>query len=110
MAVCQYLTSRKTSRYYIGRMVMHFGKCNQKLINPKLKRNVGQLNARDFQRKSHWTNNLLPMFAYLLNEHQLANDNKSLPLKGNEMELFHPFSAGPVNYAFKMLKRSLEVT
>lgn len=105
MAVCQYLTSRKMSRYFIRRMLTHL-KCNQKLIMPKLEQSASQLDViktRAFQRKrihSHRTNNSLFIFAYL--HHKLAQAN--LPSKGNKVELFRPFFTRPaVNYAPRML-------
>src|SRR4051812_12343218 len=36
IGVCKYLTSSEMSRYFIGKILMHFGKYNQKLINPRL--------------------------------------------------------------------------
>ncbi len=42
---------------------------------------------------------------------QLTNsNNESLPLKGNDMELFHFLSAGPhvINYASGILRKSLK--
>ena len=99
---------------------MHFGKYDQNLIELKIKHNVGQLDAdriRTFQKiiKSPWASNLpISVFAYLLEEgcKQLANsnNNESLPLKGNDMELFHFLSAGPhvINYAPGMLRKNLK--
>ncbi|UZO22448.1 uncharacterized protein OCT59_014811 [Rhizophagus irregularis] len=114
------LITRKVpiSRYFIQRLLMHFGKYDQKLIELKIEHNVGQLNAdriRAFQQKikSPWTSNLpIFVFTYLLDEgyKQLANMNETLPSKGNDMELFHFLSAGPhvINYAPGMLRKNLK--
>ncbi len=66
---------------------MHFGKYDQKLIELKIKHNIGQLDAeriRDFQQKvkSPWASNLpITIFTYLLEEgnKQLSNLNEDLP-------------------------------
>ena len=97
--VCQTLIARKVilSRYFIQRLLMHFGKYDQKLIELKIEHNVGQLDAdriRAFQQKikSPWASNLpIFVFTYLLDEgyKQLANANEDLPSKGNDMELFY---------------------
>jgi len=118
--VCQTLITRKVpiSRYFIQRLLMHFGKYDQKLIELKIEHNVGQLDAdriRAFQQKikSPWASNLpIFVFTYLLDEgyRQLANVNETLPSKGNDMELFHFLSAGPhvINYAPGMLRKNLK--
>ncbi|GBC43963.2 hypothetical protein GLOIN_2v1490054 [Rhizophagus irregularis DAOM 181602=DAOM 197198] len=63
--VCKTLITRKVpiSRYFIQRLLMHFGKYDQKLIELKIEHNVGQLDAdriRAFQQKikSPWASNL----------------------------------------------------
>ncbi|CAG8663982.1 14679_t:CDS:1 [Funneliformis mosseae] len=101
-AVCQNLLTRKViiSRYFVQRLLMHYGKYDRQLIDLKIEHNVNQLDADRvfaFQQKikSPWASNLsLPVFLYLLNEgsNQLGD---SVPLKGNDMELFHFLSAGP---------------
>ncbi|POG83181.1 hypothetical protein GLOIN_2v1490054 [Rhizophagus irregularis DAOM 181602=DAOM 197198] len=118
--VCKTLITRKVpiSRYFIQRLLMHFGKYDQKLIELKIEHNVGQLDAdriRAFQQKikSPWASNLpIFVFTYLLDEgyKQLANMNETLPSKGNDMELFHFLSAGPhvINYAPGMLRKNLK--
>ena len=117
--VCQTLITREVpiSRYFIQRLLMHFGKYDQNLIELKIEHNVGQLDAdriRAFQQKikSPWASNLpIFVFTYLLDEgyKQLAN-NETLPSKGNDMELFHFLSAGPhvINYAPVMLRKNLK--
>src|ERR1043166_5354543 len=112
--VCQTLIARN----FIQRLLMHFGKYDQKLIELKIEHNVGQLDAdriRAFQQKikSPWASNLpINVFTYLLNQgyKQLSNANEDLPSKGNDMELFHFLSAGPhvINYAPGMLRKNLK--
>jgi hypothetical protein len=118
--VCQALISMKVpiSQYFIQRLLMHFGKYDQKLIELKIEHNVGQLDfdrIRAFQQKikSPWASNLpIYVFTYLLDEgyKQLANINETLPSKGNDMELFHFLSAGPhvINYAPGILIKNLK--
>ena len=64
VSVCQTLISRKVilSRYFTQRLLMNFGKYDQKLIEHKIEHNVGQLDAdkiRAFQQKikSPWASN-----------------------------------------------------
>ena len=72
--VCQILIARKVkiSRYFIQRLLMHFEKYGQKLIELKIEHNVGQLDAdriRAFQQKIKppWASNLpIMVFTYLL--------------------------------------------
>src|SRR5437764_443779 len=90
--VCQTLITRKVmiSRCFVQRLLMHFGKHDQKLIELKIEHNVGQLDAdkiRAFQQKikSSWASNLpititvFTVFTYLLDEgyKQLSNANDS---------------------------------
>ncbi|CAG8581889.1 5931_t:CDS:2 [Funneliformis mosseae] len=115
--VCQNLLTRKViiSRYFVQRLLMHFGKFDQKLIDLKIEHNVNQLDADRIcalqkRIKSPWASNLsLPVFLYLLSEgyNQFGN---AVPLKGNDMELFHFLSAGPhvINYAPGMLRKNLK--
>ena len=69
ISVCQTLIARKVmiSRYFVQRLLMHFGKYDQKLIELKIEHNVGQLDAdriRVFQQKikSPWASNLPPIY------------------------------------------------
>src|SRR5688572_18217097 len=57
--VCQTLIARKViiSRYFVQRLLMHFGKYDQTLIELKIEHNVGQLDAdriRAKKIKSPW--------------------------------------------------------
>ncbi|RIA98882.1 hypothetical protein C1645_748682 [Glomus cerebriforme] len=64
--VCQALIARKVtiSRYFIQKLIMHFGKYDQKLIQLKLEHNVGQQNIRS----SYASDLPVSVFIYLLNE------------------------------------------
>ena len=120
ITVCDTLIARKViiSRYFVQRLLMHFGKYDQKLIELKIEHNVGQLDVdriHAFQQKikSPWASNLhITVFKYILDEgyKQLSNANEELPSKGNDMELFHFLSAGPhvINYAPGMLRKNLK--
>jgi hypothetical protein len=99
--VVQALLERKAliSRYFLQRLLLSYGSQDEKLIKIKIEHNV--LNQADvdrilaFQKKlsSPWASNLpLPIFTKLittLGEHDLL-------IKGNDMELFHFLSAGPL--------------
>lgn len=116
--VCQILIARKVllSRYFIQRLLIQFGKYDQKLTELKIEHNVGQLDAHRVwvyqqKTKSSWASNLpIMVFTYLLNEgyKQLSTDSEELPSKGNDMELFHFLSAGPhvINNAHAIMKKN----
>src|SRR6266542_3497968 len=90
------------SRYYIQRLLMHFGSYDEKLIELKIKHNVNQVDfdrIRAFQKKLRcpWASNLpLPVFTKLITEGYNILNDLELATKGNDMELFHFLSAGPV--------------
>ncbi|RIA95316.1 hypothetical protein C1645_757712 [Glomus cerebriforme] len=90
------------SRYFIQRLLMHFGVYDEKLIELKIQHNVNQIDfdrIRSFQKKLRcpWASNLpLPIFTKLITEgYNILNDH-GLVIKGNDMELFHFLSAGPL--------------
>ena len=79
MPLCQTLIARNIgiSRYFVQRLLMHFGKYDQKLIELKLEHN-DRIRAFQQETKSPWEINLLmTVFIYLLNEgcKQLSNPN-----------------------------------
>jgi hypothetical protein len=100
------------SRYFIQRLLMHFGPYDEKLIELKIEHNVNQVDfdrIRTFQKKISspwpWASNLpLPIFTKLIT----AGYN-NLVIKGNDMELFHFLSAGPlvINQAPQKLFQNL---
>ncbi|RIA96687.1 hypothetical protein C1645_358182 [Glomus cerebriforme] len=104
------------SRYFLQRLLMHFGPYDEKLIDLKIEHNVNQIDLeriRAFQKKlrSPWASNLpLPIFTKLITEgYNILNDHYLL-VKGNDMELFHFLSAGPlvINYAPQKLAQNLD--
>ncbi|CAG8605540.1 12059_t:CDS:1, partial [Funneliformis mosseae] len=106
--VCENLFTRGVivSRYFIQRLLMQFGKNDQKLIELEIEHNVGVLPQKI---KSPWASNLsLPAFLYLLNEGCNKLDTE-VPLRGNDMELFHFLSAGPhvIDNAPGMMRKNL---
>jgi hypothetical protein len=84
------------SRYFVQRLLMHFGTVDEKLIKQKIEYNVHNVNNRSPWKKS-WASNLtLPVFTNLITKcYEILNDN-GLAAKGNDMELFHFLSAGPL--------------
>src|ERR1043166_3658831 len=111
--VIQALIARNAiiSRYFIQRLLMHFGKYDEKLIELKIEHNVNQIDfdrIRAFQKKLHspWASSLsLLVFTRLMTEgYNNLNDN-NFTTKGNDMELFHFLCAGPlvINYAPQIL-------
>ena len=83
------------SRYFIQRLLMHFGAYDEKLIELKIEHNVNQIDVdriNAFQRKltSPWASNLpLPVFTKLITEGYKILNDYDLATKGNDMELFH---------------------
>ncbi|RIA96689.1 hypothetical protein C1645_871870 [Glomus cerebriforme] len=102
------------SRYFIQRLLMYFGAPDELLIDLKIKYNVNQNNIdriRSYQKKlpCSWAGKLpLPIFNKLIIEG--FNIFKDLPIKGNDMELFHYLSAGPfiINDAPQKLFQNLK--
>jgi hypothetical protein len=91
------------SRYFIQRLFMNFGSHDEKLNELKIEHNVNQADfnrIRAFQKKlkSPWASNLtLPIFTQLITEGFNIFNNPNPALKGNDMELFHFLSAGPLD-------------
>lgn len=102
------------SRYFVQRLLMHFGRYDEDLINLKIEHNVDQLGQeriRAFQERIRcpWASNLTPeVFTMLLHEGFKRFGNETA-VKGNDMELFHFLSAGPfvINHAPAKLKQNL---
>src|SRR6266542_976139 len=116
--VIQALLSKNVilSRYFIQRLLMHFGTYDEKLIKLKVEHNVNQIDfdrLRALQKKlsSPWGSNItLTIFTKLItNGYNILNDNE-LATKGNDMELFHFLSAGPlvINHAPQKLRQNLD--
>ncbi|PKY45542.1 hypothetical protein RhiirA4_542680 [Rhizophagus irregularis] len=102
--VVQALLARNAmiSRYFVQRLLMHFGSYDEKLIELKIQHNVNQIDfdrIRAFQKKLRcpWASNLpLPIFTKLITEGYNTLSDHDLVMKGNDMELFHFLSAGPL--------------
>src|SRR4051795_11429800 len=101
------------SRYFIQRLLMHFGAYDEKLIELKIEHNVNQIDfdrIRAFQKKLHspWASNL-PFLAFTKLITEGNNSLNDLAIKGNDMELFHFLSAGPlvINHAPQKLLQNL---
>src|SRR3954467_2166182 len=99
--VVQALLTRNAiiSRYFIQRLLMHFGVDDEKLIGFKIGVNqIDFVRIRAFQKKVYppWASNLLmPVFIELLNEgYNVLGHN--LAVKGNDMELFILLSTDPL--------------
>jgi hypothetical protein len=115
--VVQALLSRNAiiSRYFIQRLLMHFGNYDERLIELKIQNNVNQVDfdrIRAFQKKLHspWASNLpLPILTKLMTEGYNSLNDDNLATKGNDMELFHFLSAGPlvINFAPQQLLQNL---
>ncbi|CAG8464028.1 1921_t:CDS:2 [Acaulospora morrowiae] len=67
------------SRYFIQRLLMHFGRYDKKLIELKIAHNVGQIDPDRIQNFKEKT----------------KSPGQELAPKGNYMELFHFLSSGP---------------
>src|ERR1043166_172731 len=95
------------SEYFVQRLLMHFGTYDEKLIELKIEHNVNQVDfyrIRAFQRnlRSPWASALpLPIFTKLITEGYNILKDSDLETKGNDMELFHFLTAGPlfINHA-----------
>ncbi|RIA96691.1 hypothetical protein C1645_358234 [Glomus cerebriforme] len=95
------------SRYFIQRLLMHSSAYDEKLIELTNEHNVIQADferIRAFQKKlrSPWASNLpMTIFTKLITEGYNILNDKELTTKGNDMELFHFLSAGPlvINHA-----------
>jgi hypothetical protein len=115
--VVQALLARKAliSRYFIQRLLMQFGSYDEKLIELKIQHNVNQFDfdrIRAFQRKLRfpWASNLpLSIFTKLITEGYNTFNENDFVIKGNDMELFHFLTAGPlvINDAPRKLLQNL---
>ncbi|CAG8636237.1 222_t:CDS:1, partial [Scutellospora calospora] len=86
------------SRYFIQKLLIHYGSYDLKLIEKKISHNVGQFDIRSLEKKSHkpWGSDLqLSVFTYNLSVAKSQFETSELCIKGNDMELFHFPSGGP---------------
>src|SRR5581483_11862000 len=95
----------------LQRLLMHFGTHDELLKRERNIHNQVDLSGTLFTQPTPWASNLsLTVFTTLMTEgYKLLND-RELATKGNDMELFHFLSAGPLvnNYASKMLQQNLD--
>ena len=115
--VVQALLSRGAtlSRYFVQRLLMHFGTYDERLIELKIEHNVNQIDfdrIRAFQKKLKWpwgSNLPLSVFTKLITEGFNILKDHDLATKGNDMELFNFLSAGPlvINQAPQKLLENL---
>ncbi|CFW92744.1 protein of unknown function [endosymbiont DhMRE of Dentiscutata heterogama] len=104
------------SRYFLQRLIMHYGKYDPQLIELKISHNTGQTDInriRDLQQRGQapWASNLpLPVYIFLLTKahEEFGNDFYE---KGNDMELFHFLTGGPqqISLAPTILEKNKEV-
>ncbi|CAG8713914.1 15315_t:CDS:2 [Cetraspora pellucida] len=107
LAVVRAIIANKAiiSRYFVQRLLLHFGKFDKDLVALKMEynNNSGRANNNSFQQNIPWANDLgTTVFLYILRVAAEQFGESRLPLKGNDMELFHFLSAGP--YALKEAK------
>ncbi|CAG8466343.1 5737_t:CDS:2 [Cetraspora pellucida] len=81
------------SRYFVQRLLIHYGNYDQKLIELKIVHSVGQTDIDSIkalqQKTIPWASNLpISVYIFLLTEASYQF-NTYLYLKGNDMELFH---------------------
>ncbi|CAG8437507.1 12659_t:CDS:1 [Acaulospora colombiana] len=117
--VVQSLLSNKASlsRYFIQRLLLHFGEYDSKLTELKAKHNVctaetNKINDLKRQNLHPWASNLpVDVFVAILNEGYNRFKEEDMNIKGNDMELFHFLSAGPliISQAERKLKENYEL-
>ncbi|CAG8730375.1 9118_t:CDS:2 [Cetraspora pellucida] len=98
------------SRYFIQRLLLHFGKLDNDLVTLKMEynSNSGRVNntlSQNIQQstKQPWASDLgMSVFLYILKMAAEQFSEMQLSLKGNDLELFHFLSAGP--YGLKEAK------
>ncbi|CAG8564419.1 11470_t:CDS:1, partial [Diversispora eburnea] len=89
------------SRYFIQRLLMHFGRYDPDLIKLKIEHNENiqdrdRLNELNKKICKSWASNLsIDVFVAIVTE-GFSRFNDDVPVKGNDMELFHFLSAGPL--------------
>src|ERR1043166_1698154 len=101
------------SRYFIQRLMLQFGIPDQQLIKMKEQYiiNLNYNGNSPQNQKPSWASDLpLQVFTYLLNESLNILGEYNLVLKGNDMELFHFLTAGPlaINFVPPILYKNLE--
>jgi hypothetical protein len=98
--VLKSLLSKKAiiSRYFIQRLLMHYGTYDHRLIDLKIRYNINQVELEKlrvyYKKSSLWASNLpLSIFTYLVDEAGKTYGREDTATRGNDMELFHFLSA-----------------
>src|SRR6266542_694615 len=116
--VVQYLLSKDAmiSRYFMQRLLMNFGAYDDQLIKLKAEYNVNTIEMNklyDLKKRytPPWASDLpVEVFIDLMNKGCNILKDKGFAIKGNDMELFHFLSAGPlvINHAIQKLPQNIE--
>ncbi|CAG8513692.1 12866_t:CDS:1 [Cetraspora pellucida] len=89
------------SRYFIQKLLLHYGSYDLNLIELKLTHNIGQIDLERIRSLKKnvlmpWASNLqLSVLTYFLTVAQKLFKTDELCIKGNDMELFHFLTGGP---------------
>jgi hypothetical protein len=117
MDVLQSLLAKKAilSRYFIQRLFAHYGKYDQKLLELKVIYNADQISAdiiRSHKKKplALWGSNISFSIVTKIMLEAIKLFPFDIMIKGNDMELFHFLSAGPlaINIAPLKLQQNLK--
>ncbi|CAG8546887.1 9533_t:CDS:1 [Paraglomus brasilianum] len=101
---CLFAQNAHISRYFVQRLMLGFGKYDNRLIDLKLAHNMtikplDPNRKRSIQRKiqNPWASNLpFDVFSRILKEGHDQFDGDDTPVRGNDMESFYYLSAGPL--------------
>ncbi|CAG8720267.1 2675_t:CDS:2, partial [Cetraspora pellucida] len=102
------------SRYFVQKLLIHFGSYDEKLIKLKITFNVGQVNIDQplYQKiRPPWASDLqVSVFTFLLSKAYDQLGASDMCGKGNDMELFHFLTAGPytISRAPNILEKNIE--
>lgn len=100
------------SRYFMQRLLKHFGRYDADLINLKVQHHFSQFNLEHLQQRlrTSWGSNLSSETFTMLLIEGFKNFGNETPVQGNDMELFHFLSGGPffINHAPAKLNASIQ--
>jgi hypothetical protein len=86
------------SRYFVQRLMLQCGKCDQKLLELRSTYNTNQESVKKLNssQKNHWGNDLpIDVFVFILEE-AMRLYKSDISIKGNDIELLHFLTAGPL--------------
>lgn len=100
------------SRYFVQRLMLQCGKCDQNLLELRGTYNSNQEDVKklNFSQMNNWGNDLsVDVFVFVLEE-AIRLYNSDISLKGNDIELLHFLTAGPlmISLASKQLLDNIE--